>query len=336
MRHRFAIFGTGSMASIYAELLFQRADVDLIGVVGNTPETTEKFGSQFGIEAYPHSQFEEMLKEHPDVDAVIIATPEWVREAPIAAAVDSGLNILLEKPFADSWDDCIRYSGLLKNFRGVFDTCHVLRHSPRFFALRNAVADGKIGDVRHIGSRRNSNKVRVRRVLGRTDLSFWLASHDIDIIRWITGSDVEEVYALSREGLSSADDYLIANIRLATGVDAVLEVSWCGPPVSPTARHAVFEVCGTKGHIELDDSDMNVRIFNENDTVDSPDTYEHFDLQGRKSGYFRNMIDKFVRDLDDNRDSTQSLSDAVEATRACAMIRKSLDEHRTVHRTEFR
>ncbi len=63
-------------------------------------------------------------------------------------------------------------------------------------------------------------------------------------LRWITGSEVVEVFARSRAGLKDADDYLIANLRFANGVDAVLEISWVTPPLSATSREAVFEVRG--------------------------------------------------------------------------------------------
>jgi predicted dehydrogenase len=155
------------------------------------------------------------------------------------------------------------------------------------------------------------------------------------MIRWVTGQEIEQVYAVSRTKLSSPDDYLIANLRLDNGIDAVLEVSWCGPPVSGTAKHAVFEVRGSQGHVELEDFEMNVRVFEANNAVTAPDTYEHYDLHGQKDGYFKNMIDQFMRALENPSRLSNSLSDAMEATRVCAMIRKSLDEERVVRRIEF-
>jgi len=245
----------------------------------------------------------------------------------------------LEKPFADSWEAAKRYHDLLKGSDRVFGVCHVLRYSPRFFALRHSVLSGQIGSLRHFYARRNSNNKRVLRVLGKTDLAFWLTPHDIDMMRWISGKEVERVYAVSRQKLSSADDYLIANLRFAGGVDAVLEISWCGPPVSSTPRDAVFEVRGSSGHVELEDFEMNVKVFSDTDSVKAPDTYEHYELHGQKGGYFKAMIDGFIQALDNHSDSSSevsdSLSDAIEATRACAMIRKSLDEDRIVYRAEF-
>jgi predicted dehydrogenase len=335
MIHKFAIFGTGQMAAIYAEILQQRPDATLAGAVGNTLEKTEQFARKFEVPAYSNSQYERILKDHPDIDTLIIATPEWVRDEPILAALESKRHILLEKPFADSWEAAVRYRGLFDNFQSVFGICHVLRYSPRFFALRETVQSGRIGTVRHIHARRNSNNQRVRRVLGRTDLAFWLAPHDIDMIRWVTGQEIDRVYAVSRTKLSSPDDYLIAHLRLDNGIDAVLEVSWCGPPVSGTAKHAVFEVRGSEGHVELEDFEMNVRVFAADNAVTAPDTYEHYDLHGLKDGYFKNMIDQFIRGLEHPSRLSNSLSDAVEATRVCAMIRKSLDEERVVQRTEF-
>ena len=122
-----------------------------------------------------------------------------------------------------------------------FEICHVLRHSPRFYSLKKSIENGDIGEIRHIYARRNSNNVRVKRVLGKTDLSFWLTPHDVDIMRWLTNSEVSEVYAVSRNKLLSDDDYLTANLKFKNNVNAVLQISWCNPPLSGSSREAVFE-----------------------------------------------------------------------------------------------
>ena len=58
----------------------------------------------------------------------------------------------------------------------------MLRYSARFTALKTLIDQGGVGEIRHIYARRNSNSRRAQRVLGRTDLAFWLTPHDVDII----------------------------------------------------------------------------------------------------------------------------------------------------------
>jgi predicted dehydrogenase len=242
-----AVIGTGTMARTYASILQQRCDCVLRAVAGNTAAHTLRFAEEFGVAGYSDSQYDLLFARHPEVEAVVIATPEWVRDAPVEAAVRHRQHMLLEKPFATSMQQARRLEHLLATHEKVFEICHVLRHSPRFFAAFNAVRGGAVGNIRHIYARRHSNNVRVRRVLGNTDLAFWLPPHDIDLMRWLTEAEVTEVFARSRDRLQSADDYLIANLRFDNGVDAVLEVSWCTPPTSGVARSACFEVWGDQG-----------------------------------------------------------------------------------------
>ena len=326
------MIGTGLMAGIYGKILRQRPDCRLSAVVGNSADKTARFANDFGIAGYGQGRYEEMLERHPDIDAVIITTPEWVREEPVAAAIRHKKHILLEKPFAASLKDALALDKLLAGYGKVFDICHVLRYSPRFYALQQSVARGDVGDIRHIYARLNSNNARVRRVLGKTNLAFWLAPHHVDITRWITGADVQEVFARSRGGMKTDDDYIIANLRMSNGVDAVLEISWCNPPISGTAREASFEVWGNKGYVDVHDSDMNIRFFGAENRVAVADTYEDYEVHGLHYGMFKNLIDHFVGRVMDGKPDTRPLRDAVESIRACDMIARSIATQRVVGR----
>lgn len=320
------------MAKIYADILAQRVDCKIVAVCGNSIDKTYNFAKKYSASAYVEGNVEIFFKKHPEMQVVIIATPEWERERPLAAAIAHNQHILLEKPFAQDYQTAVKLKKTLDGYTQVFDVCHVLRFSPRFYALKKAIDRNQIGDIRHIYSRRNSNLKRVERVLNKTDLAFWLTPHDVDIMRWITGSEVVEVFARSRNYLKEADDYLIANFRFANKVDAVMEVSWCTPPISSVAPEAKFEVWGTRGSIEVADSDMNIRIYEMSGAVSSPDTYEDFQIDGLQFGYFKNMVDVFIKRVRDDDFKGNHVSDAVESINVCNMIRESLDQKKVVVR----
>lgn len=319
------VVGTGLMADIYASIISQRADCKLVAVVGNTEAKTTEFAERYRIAGYPGSDFDAPYRDFPQATASIITTPEWVRIEPVAAAVRAGQHILLEKPFATSVDEAEQLVKLLDRKDRLSALCHVLRYSSRFSEMKRLVTAGEVGEVRHIFARRNSNRKRAARVLGKTDLVYWLSPHDIDIMRWVTGSEVVEVFARSRKGLRDADDYLIANLRFANGVDAVLEISWVTPPLSGTSREAVFEVRGSEGAIEVADFDMNVRLFKDGGVVASPDTYEYVDIHGAKRGFFEPMIDRFIEKLKYGPHDAAAVNDGWETVRVGDMIRRSLE-----------
>lgn len=327
---RFAIFGTGIMADIYARLLRQRTDCELCAIVGNTREKTDEFVSRFTVPAFYESDYVGMFKALPDIDAVIVATPEWIREKPIQAAIDNNVHILLEKPFADSWTEARKLYGMLHNYPKVVSLCHVLRYSPRFVAMQNAVERGEIGSVRHIYARRNSNNLRVNRVLGKTNLAYWLTPHDVDMIQSVITSPISKVYVSTRAQATSSDDYIIATLQFGGGETAVVEISWCGPPVSGASREAVFEVRGTAGNIEVADYDMNVTIFKSDRKVIVEDTYEDFLLHGNHRGYFFELINSFIERTRKPSDNSNDLSVALETCRICEMISQSIEKESVI------
>jgi predicted dehydrogenase len=328
--HKVAIIGTGLMADIYAEIISQKSDCKLVSVAGNTKEKTFEFAKKYKIQGFPNEEIEALYASDPSIDVTIIATPEWVREKPILLAIKNQQNMLIEKPFAQDLETALRLANYLGSYSKVYEVCHVLRYSPRFCALKSQIEQGAIGEIRHIYARRNSNTSRVKRVLGKTDLAFWLAPHDIDMMRWITNSNISEVYAKSRGGLNSADDYLIVNLRFKNGVDAVLEISWCTPPISGVAPEAKFEVWGTEGSIELLDSDMNVSVYRENGIVQSPDTYEDYQIHGLRTGFFKNMIDCFIKRVKDKNISGNQIENSVSPILVCDLIRKSLNSGQVI------
>lgn len=325
-----AVIGTGLMAEIYGDILIQRGDCRLVAVCGNSADKTARFAERYGVPGYAGGDVGRLYANHPGVEISVITTPEWVREIPLAAALAHRQQILLEKPFAHDLATAQKLATMLEGYGQVFEICHVLRYSPRFHALQQAVSRGDIGEIRHIYARRNSNRKRVLRVLGKTDLAYWLTPHDVDIMRWLTGSEVVEVFARSRGGLKCEDDYLIANLRFADGTDAVLEISWCTPPISGTAPEARFEVWGTRGSAELADFDMNLRIFAEDGRVSAPDTYEDYIIHGLRQGFFKNMIDCFIDRVKRQDVGGNTVADALAPIRVCDMIRRSLDENRVV------
>ncbi|MCG9127746.1 Gfo/Idh/MocA family oxidoreductase [Candidatus Poribacteria bacterium] len=107
-----------------------------------------------------YSDFNEMLKEC-DLDAVSLATPPFVHEAPTVAAAKAGKHVFCEKPMArtatearNMWDACDKAGVKLAYQSG--GTCL----DPTSYAIREHVTSGKIGDV-HYG-RLTSYRLRGR------------------------------------------------------------------------------------------------------------------------------------------------------------------------------
>lgn len=321
----FAIVGTGIMAEIYATIISQRTDTGLKFVAGNTAEKTKSFAERFSCPHYSTNGNLEPLIKSKEVDAAIIASPEWAREIELPYLVNSKLHLLIEKPFMTKIDKSKHFIEELRKKNEVVEYCTVLRFSPKFDACKKAIENGDIGEIRHIHARRDSNNERVKRVLGKTDLAFWLAPHDLDMIYYLTGSEIKFINSISLNGARSADDFIISNIKLQNNVCAVLQNSWCTAKVSNLTQNAIFEVYGTKGKIEIKDSEMDVKVFNESQT-EQPDTYEFSNVNGFNYGIFYNLVDHFVkRIIKSDIKGNKKVLDSIEANmQMCDLLSRSL------------
>ena len=286
---RVVIIGTGIMARIYAEIISDIDNVELVVAVGNSEKNSVKFSEDFDIPVIANMQVARALDEF-NIDFSIVTTPEWVRLVPLKLLVEKHVPILLEKPFCSSHADALQLCKILETGHQYFEVCHVLRSNPRFQALTNLITKGEIGRVKNIYARRNSNSVRVERVLGKFPLTFWLLPHDLDIALRIVPERVVSVFCQNTSSEYSKSDCLTCFLKTESGATITIENSWVTPPISNLNKATIFEVSGTEGRVELTDDEMNVKLFRPDSVVIQPDTNEHYFLDGKNAGYFANFL----------------------------------------------
>ena len=318
-----AVIGTGAMAHIYADALSERQDAQVIGVVGRSPDKTEAFARRYGVPGYAGGSVGELLRTSA-ADAYVLATPEWVRVGPLLDLVATERPILVEKPLAASARDAAQLKALSADARARITVAHTLRFSPRFSQARHAVVSGAIGDIRHLSSRRNPSLRSVERVAGKFELAYWLSCHDIDLMRWIVQAEIDSVYAVTRHQLASADDYLLAHLHFANGVDALHEVSWCSPPLSDQAPMCRMSIKGTKGLVEVDDSRTGIDVYQDGSRLTSPDTYEVYPAAEFHYGLFASLIDRWLRSITTGLPAYPSFDEAMRAVDVCTALMASV------------
>jgi predicted dehydrogenase len=332
---KIAVVGTGTMGLIYAQLLHEHPEAQLVAIMGNSATKTESIASRWGARAIAGGKTTDLLKQCSDLDAVVVATPEWIRNEALLPLILKGIPILLEKPLCTSVEELRDLDQATQGQEHLISVTHSLRFSPRFSGAKDLLSKEAIGEIRHISTRRNPSLMSVQRVLGKFDLAYWLLCHDVDLIRWMTGQEVEWALATTRNRLQSEDDYLIVHFKLKSGIDTVCEISWCSPPISEVASQCAFVLKGTKGVLEVQDSEMNVRVYGPSAQVTSPDTYEHFSVGGAHYGTFHSLVDNWIRHLHGKDARTVSYSDARAAVQVCAMVSKSIQENRIVYASEI-
>ena len=201
-----AIMGAGSRGRTYARYAekFPEA-MKVVAVSDVRPNRREGTAAKYGIASDKvFGDFHEMLAAGRVADALVIALPDNLHYEPAMAAMAQGYDILLEKPMAQTEQEC---RDLLKRQRetgAIVGVCHVLRYAPYFQALKSALDDGLIGDVisvqhmepieyahmahSYVRGNWHDSKATTPIILAKSCL-------DLDIIKWFVSKRCEEVSA---------------------------------------------------------------------------------------------------------------------------------------------
>lgn len=162
-----------------------------------------KFAAAHGIPA--ERQFErwqDLLARPKLAGAAIVALPDREHEASGEAVVRAGYHMMLEKPIASTLQGTRRVVEAARKANVVLMLGYVLRYTPFFRTLRDVVASGRLGDLVNLEWRENVHALHfahsyVRGNWRREDQSSPMllakASHDLDLLTWITGRRVERL-----------------------------------------------------------------------------------------------------------------------------------------------
>lgn len=327
---RVGVIGVGRMGELYARIVRESPRAELVALVGNTAGRTEEAGRRFGVPAYAGGQVGRLWERHPELEAVIVATPEWEHLRPAVAALERGVHVLLEKPMAHTLADARVIAAAAGSARGAFMVCHSCRFDPRFALMREAVARGEVGTVHHIYARRHADQQAAKRILGRCHPAYWLAPHDIDLLRWVTGGEVVGVEARAAVDGTQSADAIFADLALSTGAVGRVETGWTAPRSGGSCRAVAFDVHGSRGVVEVTATGQGLAIHAEDGSVLAPDTHEAPVVHGRVQGAFPAMVEHFLGVAQGSQAPLVTIRDGLAAVAVAAAIERSLAEGRRV------
>jgi predicted dehydrogenase len=228
-----AVVGLGMIGRHHARILQSSPQVHFAGAV-------DPGGDRFRAVADPERLFgsldELLARAVPDFAVVAVPTEEHV--ACVERLADAGVHVLVEKPLAATSDEARDIIAFVERagVRGAVG--HVERYNPAFIAARARKAD--LGEVFLIATERTGPfPQRIKDVGVVKDL----ATHDLDLIRWIGESPVEQLAAQTSHRMGrSHEDLVLATGRLASGVTFTTQVDW----LSPTKRRRT-RILGERG-----------------------------------------------------------------------------------------
>jgi UDP-N-acetylglucosamine 3-dehydrogenase len=213
------------MGLLHARVLGEMDEVEIVAAVDPSLVQRERFVRRHQ-HASTYATIDEAL-ERAEVDFACIAAPAETLPALAHAAIDAGIPLLIEKPLAADEDDALDLIRAADRHGVLLGVGHVERCNPAVLALKERLDGGAIGRVYQLRARRLSPFPDRDAMLG---VALDLASHDIDVMRYLMGSEVTRVFAETAQRLHDrAEDLIAATMRFDNDTAGMLEVNWLTP-----------------------------------------------------------------------------------------------------------
>ena len=242
------VIGVGRIGSTHARLLAGEVPGARVAAVNDTrPEAARALSAELGVRTAPSA--EELLGA-PDVDAVAICSSTDTHAALLLAAAEAGKPVFCEKPVSLDLDEMDRALGAIEDAGVPFQIGFNRRFDPSHASVRAAVADGTVGEPHLLRiTSRDPEPPPLSYVLVSGGIFLDMTIHDFDMARFVTGSEVVEVFA--RGALRFEQSYAQAH-DVDTAVVTLTHESGC-LTVIDNSRRAPYgydqrvEVLGSRG-----------------------------------------------------------------------------------------
>lgn len=269
-----AVLGTASMphAWAYVRALTGCDDAHVVGVHDAEPDHTRWIRQDFGV---PFVADAGDLVSSPDVDAVVVCSANADHRGYVELAAANGRHVLCDKPIATALEDARAMVAVCAAADVQLHIAFVSRFLPVVARARQAVRDGRLGDVIGlVGGNRGRPPLPPQYPPWITDPvaagGGALIDHSVhvtDAMRHVSGLEVTEVSAEAGALLwdCGVDDVAVLLLRFANGAVGSVDPSWSLPADNPFDYDFFLRVVGTEGSLDVTDTAESLHVVSARD-----------------------------------------------------------------------
>lgn len=276
---KYALIGCGRIATNHLKAVINNR-LELVALcdlqMSQIENLLQKYGLDEDTSIKRYIDYKKMINEN-EIDLVAIAT-ESGNHAEIAVnCIKQNIHCIIEKPIAMSIEDADKIIRLSKEHKVKVSACHQNRFNIAVQEMRKALEAGRLGKISHgsIHVRWNRNEDYYKQAPWRGKWSsdggalMNQCIHGIDLLRWMMGNDVEEVYGQTRQQFHTyleAEDVGMAVIKFKNGAIATVEGT---TNVYPQNLEESLYLFGEKGTVKIGGkSANNIDIWQFSDEID--------------------------------------------------------------------
>jgi inositol 2-dehydrogenase len=246
------VIGLGRMGGVYARFIAgQLSQSRLVAVADSRPEVLANYGT--GIKTYPDYQ---ALLADSEVQGVIVTTPTHTHREVVIAAAQAGKAIFCEKPTALSLSETDEMLAAVAKAGVLFQVGFMRRFDKAYAYAKRQIEAGVIGEVvaiRSVGRDPHRTSLEFANPAVSGGLITDMGIHDVDIVRWYVGAEVQRVYAESAalvypelRTVGDVDNAMVV-LRFENGALGNIEVS----RTAPYGYDIQCNVVGSKGALQV-------------------------------------------------------------------------------------
>jgi UDP-N-acetylglucosamine 3-dehydrogenase len=245
---RVGVIGTGAMGQNHVRIYSEIEGVELAGISDVDQKRVEAMAAQFKTKAF--TDYKKMFAE--GLDAVSVVVPTKLHTQVVLDALDTGMDVLVEKPIADTTENAELMIEAAKKAGKILMVGHIERFNPAVIKLKEIIDSGTLGKIVSISTKRvGPYNPRIRDVGVILDIGV----HDIDVISYLYGKRINSVYAIAGADIHSFEDHASIILRMDHNFAGVVETNWLTP-------HKVRQLTaiGLKGVAYLDYINQTVQL----------------------------------------------------------------------------
>lgn len=249
----YAVVGTGYFGAELARIMKEQEGAKIVAVYD--PENAYTVAEELGCDVETDL---DTLFSREDVNAVIVASPNYLHKEPVIKAAKHGVHVFCEKPIALSYQDCDEMVRACEENQVTFMAGHVMNFFNGVRYAKKLINDGVIGDVLYCHSARNGweeqqSTISWKKIREKSGGHLYHHIHELDCIQFIMGGMPKTVtmtggnVAHQGENFGDEDDMLFINLEFPNNRFALLEYG----SAFHWPEHYVL-IQGTKGAIRID------------------------------------------------------------------------------------
>ena len=248
---RVGVIGAGTMGQHHIRIYSEMKDVELVGICDVDKNRVETLAKTYNT--IPFFDHKELLKQ--DLDAISVVVPTTLHARVALDTIESGTHLLVEKPIADTLENADTIINAAHDAKVKLMVGHIERFNPAVLKLKEIIDSGMLGKIVSVSSRRvGPFNPRIRDVGIIMDLGV----HDIDVISYLYGRKIDEVYAIAGSNIHSFEDHASILLKCDTNLSGMVETNWLTP-------HKIrnLTAIGLKGVAYLDYIKQTVELHDE-------------------------------------------------------------------------